>query len=200
MTTLQESRLQFTFPEDWIVKRFDTTPAYRSLSGHGLKGVDFISLTPDDGIWLIEVKNYRGWGGQAATVAPIDPCILAEQCYQKFADSERLIDLVYRAMQKKWWGRIKLLTYRLFTRPRPSSPHWFWNEAARRLAGRDQVGWLAWLEGLDETERAKCSDELFARCPGRRVSVACTCAARPDIPNFVGRPAQLPLSVTTMPE
>ena len=56
---LAESDLLFEFPDDWVVRKYDDTAAYQSLSGHGLKGVDFIALVPDGTLWLIEVIRTR---------------------------------------------------------------------------------------------------------------------------------------------
>ncbi len=54
-----ESDLVFNFPECWIVKKYDQHPFYKGMSGVGLSAVDFIVVTQDDTILLIEVKNYR---------------------------------------------------------------------------------------------------------------------------------------------
>lgn len=53
-----ESNLVFDFPKHWIVKKYDTHPFYKGMSGVGLSAVDFIVVTQEDTILLIEVKNY----------------------------------------------------------------------------------------------------------------------------------------------
>jgi hypothetical protein len=53
-----ESDLFFDFPKHWIVKKYDQHPFYKGMSGVGLSAVDFIVVTQEDAILLIEVKNY----------------------------------------------------------------------------------------------------------------------------------------------
>jgi len=57
---LKESALLFDFEEtDWIVKKYDDHRYYKSLSGAGLKGVDFIGIFQQEKVVFIEVKNFR---------------------------------------------------------------------------------------------------------------------------------------------
>jgi hypothetical protein len=140
-----ESDLTFTFPTGWIVRRFDGTAAYRSVSGHGLKGVDFLCLPPGNELWLVEVKNYhrrhRDYPGRRR-----NPDGLAEQVGRKFSDSKRLIRVILRSMRRKWYLRMVFSWYGLHPRPRPKSHHWFWYEAERRLSDARRVRCVLWLE------------------------------------------------------
>ncbi len=54
-----ESNLVFDFPKHWIIKKYDTHPFYKGMSGVGLSAVDFIVVTQENTILLIEIKNYR---------------------------------------------------------------------------------------------------------------------------------------------
>ncbi len=61
-TNHPESRLLFTFSDDWRVIKWDEHTAFRQglcLFG-GTKAVDFIGIMFDTP-WLIEVKNFRGY-------------------------------------------------------------------------------------------------------------------------------------------
>ena len=153
---MQESNLHFTFPPDWIVRKFDDTAAFRSVSGHGLKGIDFLCLVGTDELWLIEVKNFYRRGKRK--LAPRrDPRALADHVGRKFSDTQRLIGIVRRAMQRQWYVRLLLRYYTWHPRPRPQSTYWFWVEAARRMAVPNNLHCVLWLEtpeGGEHYERA----------------------------------------------
>ncbi|MBB4077578.1 hypothetical protein GGR28_000179 [Lewinella aquimaris] len=145
MNTFTESDLMLTFPDDWIVRKFDGTAAYRSVSGHGLKGVDFLCLAPDDALWLVEVKNYRSRSKLHKSTRR-SPEGLAAHVGKKFHDTKRLIRVVNRAMRKKWWIELQLAYFRLVKRSRPKSTYWFWAEAERRLENPRNLVCLLWME------------------------------------------------------
>ncbi len=62
-----ESDLKFEFPADWVVVRYDDGAMHSSLNkalsakGTGVKGVDFIALTAEGDVLLLEIKNFRGY-------------------------------------------------------------------------------------------------------------------------------------------
>lgn len=145
MNTFEESDLDLTFPESWIVRKFDDTAAYHSVSGHGLKGVDFLCLTPDGKLWLVEVKNYRRREEKHRTRRR-SPEALAEHVGRKFVDTKRLIRIVNRAMRRNWWIGLRLFWYDLRKVSRPRSHYWFWAEAERRMANPRKLVCLLWLE------------------------------------------------------
>jgi hypothetical protein len=63
MQMINESNLQFSFPKEDCLVKFDDTPFYREdfNSFVGSKGVDFIYLQRKDGrLYLVEVKNCKG--------------------------------------------------------------------------------------------------------------------------------------------
>ena len=133
------------FPDDWIVRKFDATAAFRSVSGHGLKGVDFLCLAPNEELWLVEVKNYRPRNTHP-TEERRHPLELARHVAAKFADSKRLIRIMDRALRTKWWLHPLRWWYQIVRVRRPSSHYWFWMEAARRLANPARVICVLWLE------------------------------------------------------
>ena len=186
MATFTESKLDFTFPADWIVRKFDDTVAYRSVSGHGLKGVDFICLAPAGELWLIEVKNYRKRGGGYRTVRR-SPEGTGKHVGRKFADTKRLVKIVNRAMRNEWWTELRLRWYGWMVRARPDSLAWFWWEAERRLAEPRKLVCLLWME-TPETSRDyemavnEALDEILE--PGNRLLLA-----------ELDRPGSLPFTV-----
>lgn len=150
--TYSESDLLFTFPDDWIVRKYDSTVAYQSLSGHGLKGVDFLCLSPDGKLWLIEVKNYRMRKNFRATRR--SPGELAVHVGKKFSDTKRLIRIVNKYMRRRWWIALRLWWYGRGRWSGPStggpsrsaSNYRFWWECLRRLGDSNNVNCLLWLE------------------------------------------------------
>ena len=162
MSRLTESELIFTFPDAWTVRKYDDTVAYQSLSGHGLKGVDFIALDARGGLWLIEVKNYRPRisprNGREYRAERKPPAELAEQIAGKFTDSRRLIRIVCAYLRRSWWRRL-VVWYRQ-RRPATESNYWFWSEAERRLRTDAQVRFVLWME---TPERKTGYDETVAR-------------------------------------
>ena len=157
MSLFTESDLRFDFPADWVVRKFDDTAAYQSVSGHGLKGVDFICLAGEHDLCLIEVKNYlprANYPTKQRTVAE-----LVRHIERKFADSLRLIHVVHQAMQRRWTVRLRLRWYGFHLRPRPRDTYWFWWEAAQRVRN-GQVRQVLWLEHVDGAYRRRVVDRL----------------------------------------
>lgn len=132
MLTYAESDLVFTFPGDWVVRPFDQTRAFKSLSGHGLKGVDFIALTPAGELILIEVKNYhrRTKAGKTYGVKRPRPEELARRVARKFTDSLRLIGVVNQSLQRRRWVRFQLWWMKRRGAD-PRNNYWFWDRAYR---------------------------------------------------------------------
>lgn len=61
-TEKKEGALTFSFPDGWVVLKFDEcnfhTKRWNSFA-RGSKAVDFIACYNDGVVWLIEVKDYR---------------------------------------------------------------------------------------------------------------------------------------------
>jgi len=62
MQTITEGGLEFSFPNAWLVSKFDDWSFYRnqfqSVCG-GVKAVDIVAVEPRVCFWNIEVKDYR---------------------------------------------------------------------------------------------------------------------------------------------
>ena len=63
MTTIQIDKLEFSFPEDWQVTKYDDWAFYQRHFKDcctGNKGVDLLAFDPHTRtLWLLEVKDYR---------------------------------------------------------------------------------------------------------------------------------------------
>jgi len=149
-----ESDLTFSFPPEWVVRKFDDTVAYQSLSGHGLKGVDFIALSPDGKLWLMEVKNYRPRNdetGREHRATRRRPQELAGHVARKFHDTRRLIRIVNSSLRRQWWRRA-WLWYLENIRPNEKSNYWFWSEAFRRATTLEAIVFVLWMETPEEPD------------------------------------------------
>jgi hypothetical protein len=54
--------LNFDFPDDWQVSKYDDWSFYRNQFGrmrNGIKSLDLLAIDPSNTAWLIEVKDYR---------------------------------------------------------------------------------------------------------------------------------------------
>ena len=54
--------LNFDFPDDWQVSKYDAWSFYRNQfirMWDGIKSLDLLAIDPDKTTWLIEVKDYR---------------------------------------------------------------------------------------------------------------------------------------------
>ncbi|MTB52164.1 hypothetical protein [Lewinella sp. W8] len=170
MSTYEESDLLFDFPDDWIVRKYDDTVAYQSLSGHGLKGVDFLALTPDGKLWLMEVKNYRPRistrTGKEHFAKRRSPRELANHVARKFDDTCRLIRIVDASLRRRWWSRIRLWYLEKRAKDRPESNYWFWSEAHRRVDDPQKIVLVLWMEtpeiraDYDEAVRRAIEEQL----------------------------------------
>jgi len=143
-----ESDLLFSFPRNWVVRKYDDHTFYQGLSGYGLKAVDFVILLPDGRLCLMEVKNYHPRRDERGREHPVDrkkAGALAKRLSEKYTDSLRVIGVIRKYYRRKWYyrwryslGRYLPLGYR--------TDLLFWHEAARRAEGQLPVSILLWLE------------------------------------------------------
>lgn len=62
MPQIDVDSLKFTFPEQWVVSKYDDWDFFKnhfSKLHSGIKGVDIIAVDPEETVWLIEAKDYR---------------------------------------------------------------------------------------------------------------------------------------------
>ncbi|WP_374087234.1 hypothetical protein [Methylomicrobium lacus] len=62
MQGLDVDGLQFDFPDDWLVGKYDEWSFYRNQFcriKYGIKALDLLAIDPSKTAWLIEVKDYR---------------------------------------------------------------------------------------------------------------------------------------------
>ncbi|MEK8017381.1 MAG: hypothetical protein VSS75_010985 [Candidatus Parabeggiatoa sp.] len=63
MLTITEKKLTFHFPETWQVNQYDKPGFYRRKvhQCQGTGAVDILALSEEKGLFLIEVKDFRGY-------------------------------------------------------------------------------------------------------------------------------------------
>ena len=152
----KESGLNFSFPINWKVIKWDTHRFFGYVSGRGFKGVDFMALS-DEKLYLIEVKNYQerrpNDEQHPFDLVLADPDFYAEVFLQKLTDSLALIRIIKKYYLRKYffklwsqfnfWGLKNLSSNSFFQK----FDFIFWTRAAQILRKHpEQVQLILWLE------------------------------------------------------
>lgn len=158
----QESGLEFSFPNDWVVKKYDEHRFYHYLAGLGFKGVDLIAITPERKLILIEVKNYIDRFPQDG-INPTETLInntftFSETFGQKFNDTFQLLQIVQKYFNRKKWYRWLALPISKFL---PFSTliklDWgFWT-IANDFFKNKEIHLILWLETAPELSENRLS-------------------------------------------
>ncbi len=166
----KESGLEFNFPKQWVVKKYDSHPFYKGMSGMGMSAVDFICITEQEEILLIEVKNYKDRHEKQMeyilTLFDDHNRILANRFIEKVEETLMGIRLIAQYLAKSKWNRWR---YRLLNHSRlkkwilnTDRLCWLWlNEQIN--AQPSQVKLILWLElpaGL-EPKRRLVEEQIF---------------------------------------
>ncbi len=156
----QESGMEFSFPSDWIVFKYDEHRFYQYLSGSGLKGVDFIAISKGN-LYLIEVKNYTERFYKEDS-HPMDLLISApetyvDRYYRKFEDTFRLLDIIESYYHRKWWYRNLFPYYKSWIGETAmlKKETGFWSAAIDLLKNPAEVKLVLWLELAPEYPKDK---------------------------------------------
>jgi len=164
--TFNESGLTFTFPSDWLVYKYDQHRFYKYVSGYGLKGVDFMIITDEGDLILLEVKNYfnRFKDAKESPTLAIknDPMAYAKKFAGKYEDSFQLINSIHQYYQQRHRYRwfIKPLFQYLPKGLQLKTDWGFWTKA-HELLEQGKVKLMLWME-LNEnivSDREKQIDE-----------------------------------------
>ncbi len=144
--SFKEGKLQFTFSDSWLVRKYDAHTFYRGFSGVGLKGVDFIAVRPRE-LLLIEVKNYRHIrnGRRRATVAQVleDPAGIGRAIAQKGQDTLQAIHAIRTYYLRKWDYRWSVPFLKRFWWQ--WSDRSFWTQVAAQADYPERITFLIWL-------------------------------------------------------
>lgn len=128
-----ESGWQIKFPDQWWVKKFDEHKYYRTLSGKGFKGVDFVIIVPGTGLVLLEVKYFY-------QSLPTSEHLGMVYC-EKIIDSLKVIELIHKYLSRQF----------LFNWLKPviwKQPRWFGE-------------WGFWLRAYNYSIHAESTNFVF---------------------------------------
>lgn len=148
--SFKESDMEFNFGADWLVKKYDEHDYFKLLSGHGLKGVDFIGIYKNESLFLIEVKNYR-----KRSYSPVDPDwsalqddspALGAQLHSKVEDSLKLIRIVNKYLSTRWWFKVAYYIRRVFKKESIQKDWHFWTKVGELVQEPENVNPVLWLE------------------------------------------------------
>lgn len=167
MPKFKESNLEFSFPDDWEVKQFDKTQFFKYFSGHGFKGVDFIAITPEGKLILMEVKNYTNqW--QAAHINPTDNLKndlpnFSQKIISKFEDTFHLVKIIHQVYLRKWWFRWFVPPFRkYFSFSFLSKKKWGFWLLVYELIEKKEIELVLWLELAKEVPK-KERNQIFIK-------------------------------------
>ena len=155
MQYFEESDLNFAFPEDWVVKKFDETRFFKHLSGVGFKGVDFIIITPEPQLILIEVKNYIDrWPTDNLNPTEIlgnDLERFSKIIIKKFEDSFRLVGIIEKYYKRKWWySWLAVPIAKFLSFSKLLKMEWGFWKIVNELLEKKEVELILWLELSDD--------------------------------------------------
>jgi len=163
-----ESDLLFTFNEDWVVQKYDDHAYFKTLAGYGLKGVDFVGIYKRSHLYLIEVKNYRqrdyspvspDWSDLEGVPIPLLHIFL-----EKIEDSLKLIRVVYRYLERKWWFNILRKLHNLVGNERLDKDWKFWDKVYKLSCIQESLNYILFIE-LDSKflEEKKTNEANFKK-------------------------------------
>lgn len=147
----EESDLVFHFPAHWGVREYDNQRFYKSMSGLGLKGLDFLLIDPvgTGHLYMVEVKNYRTRirenTSYLADLKP--PEELAAIIAAKYEHTQRAIGAIQLYYTRKWW--YSLFSNRFGQSRRLQYDAVFWARTYQLASQTATHTLLLWLETED---------------------------------------------------
>jgi len=163
--TFQESDLTFQFSDaDWQIEKYDAHRYFKTLSGAGLKGVDFLGIYCGREVVLWEVKNYhtnQAVKNHRYLIVEHIPTFI-ENIVDKVTDTLMAIRVIQQYLMRQWW-------YRFYGRYRSFIPtflvqykDWFfWHQVQEKINNDAPLIFVLWLE-VDDSFDAESWNELSA--------------------------------------
>ncbi len=151
--TFEESGLRFHFHPDCFVMAFDKHRFYKTLSGKGLKGIDFLILDAEGYLHFLEVKNYRTFGN--AEDVKLDVSAIQHLMELKLKGTLKVISVANALYERRWWFRLVSAywgQWPWWARLMPEAYLWW---RFQRVVEEGNYKAYLWLEGeelIDEEE------------------------------------------------
>lgn len=137
----------FHFDDRWIVKKYDAHRYFAGLASQGLKGVDFIAISPDS-ILLIEIKNYRrrhDWQKENPfSKVEKQPDVFVNKIVDKAEDTLRGLTAIGQYYYRKWWFPLIQPFLHQFSAAKRESI--FWIQAYQLISDKKNITFILWLE------------------------------------------------------
>ena len=148
--TFLESDLKFDFnPTLWRVMKYDAHHYFRTLSGAGLKGVDFIGIHQAKKLVFFEVKHFRTPISKTNTSIVLfeDTDLFVQNIGAKMEDTVTAIKVIIKYLTRKAWYRYFLK----FEKYIPSSifhkqDWYFWHQIHHLWTSNASKSFVLWLE------------------------------------------------------
>ncbi len=148
--TFQESGLHFHFtPTQWQVMKYDGHQYFKTLSGAGLKGVDFIGIYQQNQLVFFEIKNFRAYPADSKGTFYLfeDSELFIENIHDKLEDTLTAIKVIIKYLNRKFW-------YRYFLKLEASIPArffykqdwYFWHQIYTLWNSKATKTYVLWLE------------------------------------------------------
>lgn len=162
--TFQESDLQFNFASSqWQVLKYDTHKYYKTLSGVGLKGVDFVGIYEKDQLVFFEIKHYRTHKTlpNATFVFFEDTPLFIQHIQDKMDDTVTAIKVIIKYLKRKFWYRSFLKLERFIPIRLIINKDWyFWHQLHKLWKSNASKTFLLWLE-VDSNYSIKATDDFL---------------------------------------
>lgn len=160
MKEFRESGLNIRFSERyWAVRQYDVHPYYRALTRAGLKGVDFVAVSRDNRILLMEVKNFTN------SREPIpNPENLSTEIQRKIEETMQGMEAIYRMLERKWLFRQVQSFLPYFLAHQYDWP--FWARVGRLLSLSERIDQIALLVGAPASLIREVDGYLRQSLPG----------------------------------
>lgn len=148
--TFQESDLQFHFSDtDWQIKKYDTHRFFKTLSGAGLKGIDFLGIFQDKQVVLWEVKNYHtNQTNKSQNYLIVEnTAVFIETIMAKVIDTLTAMRVIQQYLRRQWWYRF-YDSYASFI-PTFFIQHkdwFFWHQIQEKRNKETTIIFVLWLE------------------------------------------------------
>ena len=148
--TFEESDLTFNFSDnDWEIIRYDTHRYYKTLSGVGLKGVDFLGIYKKRQVVFFEVKHFRSPQFINATAYSIleDSDTFTNRITGKLDDTINAIRVIIQYLERKLWYRFYLRYDYLMPSFFIKNKDWyFWHRLHQIVQQKELMTFVLWLE------------------------------------------------------
>lgn len=185
--TFLESNLQFNFDaSNWKVLKYDAHKFYKTFSGAGLKGVDFVGIYQGEKLIFFEIKNFRihPTKPDATFIVFEDTDLFVEQLKGKMEDTLTAIKVIVKYLQRKFWYRTFLKLEGFLPKSLVKNQDWyFWHQINTLRNSNSSQIFVLWLE-IDSNYKTKTNATFFDELQEKLSEAFKHLAIKPKISNL----------------